>query len=51
MNLTEDQKKKGVITTSSGNWAQAVVYASRIFGVKSVIVLKEGTSKTKNKCN
>lgn len=49
MNLTEDQRKKGVITTSAGNWAQAVAYASRIFRVKSVIVMKEGTSKTKIK--
>ena len=49
MNLTEDQRKKGVITTSAGNWAQAVAYASRIFKVKSVIVMKEGTSKTKIK--
>jgi len=47
MDLTDDQKKNGVITTSAGNWAQAVAYASRIFGVKSVIVMKEGTSKTK----
>ncbi len=47
MNLTEDQKKRGVITTSAGNWAQAVAYASQIFNVKSVIVMKEGTSKTK----
>ena len=49
INLTEAQKKKGVITTSSGNWAQAVAYASRIFKVKSVIVMKEGTSKIKIK--
>jgi len=47
MNLTEDQRKKGVITTSAGNWAQAVAYASRIFKVNAVIVMKEGTSKTK----
>ncbi len=47
MNLTEDQKKRGVITTSAGNWAQAVAYASRIFNVKSVIVMKEGTSEIK----
>jgi threonine dehydratase len=47
MNLTEDQKKRGVITTSAGNWAQAVAYASQIFNVKSVIVMKEGTSETK----
>jgi threonine dehydratase len=47
MNLTENQRKKGVITTSSGNWAQAVAYASRIFKVKSVIVMKRGASKTK----
>jgi len=47
MNLTENQKKNGVVTTSSGNWAQAVAYASKIFNVKSVIVMKEGTSETK----
>ena len=47
MNLTENQRKKGVITTSAGNWAQAVAYASRIFKVKSVIVMKRGASKTK----
>jgi threonine dehydratase len=47
MNLTENQRKKGVITTSSGNWAQAVAYASRIFKVKSVIVMQRDASKTK----
>jgi len=47
MNLTKDQRKKGVITTSAGNWAQALAYASRIFKVKSVIVMKRSASKTK----
>ncbi len=28
INLTENQRKKGVITTSAGNWAQAVACAS-----------------------
>lgn len=47
INLTEEQKKKGVVTCSAGNWAQAVAYASRIFKVRSVIVMAENASKTK----
>jgi len=47
INLTEKQKKKGVVTCSAGNWAQAVAYASRIFKVRSVIVMAENASKTK----
>ena len=46
-NLTDEQKKKGVVTCSAGNWAQAVAYASRIFKVRSVIVMAENASQTK----
>lgn len=46
-NLTDEQKKKGVVTCSAGNWAQAVAYASRIFKVRSVIVMTENASPTK----
>src|SRR4030043_359574 len=46
-NLTDEQKKKGVVTCSAGNWAQAVAYASRIFKIRSVIVMTENASPTK----
>lgn len=47
MNLTEKQKEEGVVTCSAGNWAQAVAYASRLFNIRSVIVMAENASKTK----
>lgn len=47
VNLTDEQKKKGVVTCSAGNWAQAVAYASRIFKIRSVIVMTENASPTK----
>jgi threonine dehydratase len=40
-------KEKGVITTSSGNFAQAVAYASKALGVKSSIVMTQDTSPPK----
>lgn len=47
MNLSEEEKKKGVVTCSAGNWAQAVAYAARLFGIRSVIVMAEHASRTK----
>ena len=46
-NLTDEQKKKGVVTCSAGNWAQAVAYASRLFNIRAVIVMAENASQTK----
>ncbi len=37
--LTRDERKRGVITYSSGNHAQGVAYAARALGVKAVIVM------------
>jgi len=37
--LTDDERKRGVISYSSGNHAQGVAYAARALGVKSVIVM------------
>ena len=47
MNLSEEEKKKGVVTCSAGNWAQAVAYAAGLFAIRSVIVMAEHASKTK----
>jgi len=38
-NLNDEQKRRGVITYSSGNHAQAVALAGRLLGVKAVIVM------------
>ena len=37
--LSEDERKRGVISYSSGNHAQGVAYAARALGVKAVIVM------------
>lgn len=37
--LSNDEKKRGVISYSSGNHAQGVAYAARALGVKAVIVM------------
>jgi threonine dehydratase len=37
--LSQEDRKRGVITYSSGNHAQGVAYAARALGVKSVIVM------------
>src|SRR5438067_5723235 len=37
--LTQEERRRGVITYSSGNHAQGVAYAARALGVKAVIVM------------
>src|SRR5688572_5348606 len=37
--LPESERKRGVITFSSGNHGQAVALAARIFGIKAVVVM------------
>ncbi len=39
--LTNDQKKQGVITHSSGNHAQAVALVGRMLGIKTVVVMPD----------
>lgn len=41
MNLSEEERKKGVIAVSAGNHAQGVAYAASILGIKSTIVMPE----------
>ncbi len=45
--LGEAEKKRGVITHSSGNHAQAVALVSRLLGVKATIVMPDDAPKTK----
>ena len=45
--LPEDERKRGVISYSSGNHAQGVAYAARALGVKSVIVMPNNAPQIK----
>jgi threonine dehydratase len=37
--LSEEDRRKGVISASTGNHAQSIAYASRLFGTKATIVM------------
>lgn len=41
--LTEEERKKGLITASAGNHAQGVAYAAKRYGVKATIVMPTTT--------
>jgi threonine dehydratase len=45
--LTEQERRRGVISYSSGNHAQGVAYAARAMGVKSVIVMPRNAPRIK----
>jgi len=41
--LSEDERKRGLITASAGNHAQGVAYAAKLFGCKATIVMPTTT--------
>ena len=45
--LTDDERRRGVITISAGNHAQAVAFAATAEGVDSLIVMAQGASRQK----
>ncbi|MGB9282443.1 MAG: pyridoxal-phosphate dependent enzyme, partial [Candidatus Sulfotelmatobacter sp.] len=45
--LSDKERKRGVISYSSGNHAQGVAYAARALGVKAVIVMPENAPAVK----
>jgi threonine dehydratase len=45
--LSQEDRKRGVISYSSGNHAQGVAYAARALGVKSVIVMPDNAPAIK----
>ena len=47
--LTEDERRRGVITYSSGNHAQGVAYAARAVGAKAVIVMPSNAPEVKRR--
>ncbi|HMD16231.1 MAG TPA: threonine/serine dehydratase [Terriglobales bacterium] len=45
--LSDDERRRGVISYSSGNHAQGVAYAARTLGVKAIIVMPGNAPKNK----
>ena len=45
--LTEDEKKRGVISISAGNHAQALAYASAVEGIDALVVMWQTASPMK----
>ncbi len=47
LNLTSEQRKRGVVTLSAGNHGQGLAYAAQIFGVPCVVFMPEHAVPTK----
>ena len=47
LNATDEKRKKGVGTHSSGNHAQALARAAKLFGIPAYIVMPENSPKVK----
>jgi threonine dehydratase len=47
--FTPEQKKKGVVTASTGNHAQSIAYACALFDVPATIIMPEGANPVKVK--
>ena len=45
--LSEDERRRGVVTFSAGNHAQAVAYGARLEGIRAVVVMPEHASPAK----
>ncbi|MFW9851208.1 MAG: threonine/serine dehydratase, partial [Candidatus Thorarchaeota archaeon] len=45
--LSQEEKKRGVITASTGNHGQSIAYASRLFGVRALVVMPEESNPGK----
>ncbi|HEY4613142.1 MAG TPA: pyridoxal-phosphate dependent enzyme, partial [Bacteroidota bacterium] len=47
--LTNGEKRKGVITASTGNHGQSIAYAAKLFGINATIVVPEKNNPDKVK--
>src|SRR5207244_9816302 len=47
--LSDEERRRGVISYSSGNHAQGVAYAARALGVKALIVMPDNAPTIKSK--
>jgi threonine dehydratase len=45
--LTDDERRRGVICSSAGNHAQGVALAAKIYGIKAVVAMAENATPSK----
>jgi len=45
--LSGDERRRGVITASTGNHGQSIAYAARLFGVRAIVCVPEGANAVK----
>jgi threonine dehydratase len=45
--LSDDERRRGVVTASTGNHGQSIGYAARLFGVRAIICVPEGANPVK----
>lgn len=45
--LSEEEKRRGVITASTGNHGQSIAYAASLFGVKAIVAVPENANPNK----
>jgi len=45
--LDEDERRRGVITASTGNHGQSIAYAARLFGVRAIVCVPDGANPVK----
>src|SRR5438552_10063189 len=45
--LSDDERRAGVITASTGNHGQSIAYAARLFGVRAIVCVPEGANPVK----
>jgi len=45
--LSQDERRRGVIAASTGNHGQSIAYAARLFGVPAVICVPQGANPVK----
>ena len=45
--LTDEEKRRGVVGASTGNHGQSIAYAASVFGVKAIIAVPEGANPGK----
>jgi threonine dehydratase len=45
--LSDDERRRGVITASTGNHGQSIAYAAQLFGVRAIVCVPEGANPVK----
>jgi threonine dehydratase len=45
--LTDEERRRGVITASTGNHGQSIAYAARLFGVRAIVAMPEQANPDK----